>query len=121
MKYQEQISPNKLNERIEEIFSSIQTHEEYKEFKALQEKFIAHEKIQRYINELQHNQKQLVNAQVIRKKELIRFHEDEEVRIQTQLEQIPLYLQYKEKEETINNILQAFEERLYALITPSTV
>src|SRR5699024_11613966 len=64
------------------------------------------QKVQRLINKIKTLQKQAVNLQAYEQKEALKIVEDTLAEAEEELDSIPIVNEFKEIQETVNNVLQ---------------
>src|SRR5699024_12669458 len=75
-------------------------------FKQVETKINENQKVQRLITKIKTLQKQAVNLQAYEKKEALKIVEDTLAEAEEELDSIPIVNEFKEIQETVNNVLQ---------------
>jgi len=79
---------------------------EIERFKQVETKINENQKVQRLITKIKTLQKQAVNLQAYEKKEALKIVEDTLAEAEEELDSIPIVNEFKEIQETVNNVLQ---------------
>src|SRR5699024_6446830 len=79
---------------------------EIERFKQVETKINENQKVQRIITKIKTLQKQAVNLQAYEKKEALKIVEDTLAEAEEELDSIPIVNEFKEIQETVNNVLQ---------------
>ncbi len=101
---------NKILNEVESIVSFIKESDTYKDYIFLKEKLSNNEKAMSLINEIKTIQKQLVKKEVNNEdiKDLDNLIKEKE----EELNKIPLYIEYINKQEQLNDLYQDIKQRL---------
>ena len=101
---------NEILNSIDDIISTIKNSEDYKDYIYLKEKLSKHEKANELIKEIKKKQKELVKKRV--NKEDISNLDKEIDDLVKELNRIPLYVDFINKQESLNELYQVIKSRL---------
>lgn len=101
---------NLILEKVDSLVKFIKESQEYKEYIYLSEKLSNNKKVQDYIKQIKVLQKEIVKKEF--NKENI-MHLEEEIKTSlAELDKIPLYKEFIDKQEELNEIYQLVKQRL---------
>lgn len=101
---------NLILEKMDDIISTIHNSEEYRDYQFLASKLSKNDKANTLIKEVKHLQKQIVKKEVM--KESIIDLEDQMNSLLEELNRIPLYMEFVEKQQQLNCVYQNIKTRL---------
>ena len=104
-----QMNKEILNE-VDKIIDFIKETEEYKDYIYLKEKLSKNEKVNTLIKEIKDTQKKIVRLE-LEKKDISQLEEKIKENLDV-LNKIPLYVEFIDKQEKLNDMYQAVKERL---------
>ena len=101
---------NLILEKIDDIVDMIQDSKEYHDYQILYQKLKKNQKVNDFIVKVKDIQKTIVQRQV--RKEPVENLESELNSCLKQLERIPLYTEFVEKQQELNEVYQTVKEEL---------
>ena len=101
---------SEILEKVDEIIEYIKETTEYKDYIYLKEKLEANDKVKKLVSEVKKLQKELVRKEV--SKEDTKELENKYKETLSELDKIPLYKDYSDSVNTLNNMYTNIKERL---------
>ena len=101
---------NKILEKVDDIVSTIKDSKEYQDYQFLFSKLSQNEKVNDLIKEVKDLQKRIVKKEVLQESTI-----DLEKQVNSlleQLNQIPLYVEFIQKQEELDQIYQNIKDKL---------
>lgn len=101
---------NLILEKVDNLISFIKESQEYKDYIYLSEKLSNNKKVQDYIKRIKVLQKEIVKKEV--NKEDVTHLEDEVKTLLAELDKIPLYTEFVDKQMELNDVYQMVKTSL---------
>lgn len=101
---------NLILDKVDNLVNFIKNSQEYKDYVFLSKKLSKNEKVNDYINKIKSLQKEIVKKEV--SGEDITLLDEEVKQLLSELDKIPLYKDFIEKQEELNDIYQLIKQRL---------
>ena len=101
---------NQILNEVDKIVNYIKDKDDYKDYLFLKEKLANNDKATKLIKEVKHLQQEIVKLEIEKKD--IKFMEDKINKNLQELKRMPLYVEFIEKQEKLDNIYQTIKEKL---------
>lgn len=106
----EKFMNKKIMEKTEELVSTLEQSSLYQNYRMLKEKLEKNETVKKLVNEIKKKQKQLVRLTY--EKQDTQYLEQELSNLESELKQIPLYSEFMETQEQLNDILYEIKTQI---------